>query len=138
MLLLLSMDEVIETPKGVVSKGSDEALISQTIVRDANPVPQITNDVSEFIRHSEAPVPHIPEVGLSASGDSTPVKTENEIPYTEKEAEEILKNGSKTSLNLHEMQEGEYVVKSKPFLAMLVEKFYQKLGSFGKLAGNRT
>ncbi len=133
------MDEVVsQTPQDIVQKGSDEALTSQTFVKDATPAPSITNDVSEFLRPSEAPVPHIPEVGINASGEATPVKTEKEFPYTEKEAEAILKIGSKSALNLHEIQEGEYIEESRPFLAALVEKFYQKFGAIGKLLGNRT
>lgn len=133
------MDEVVsQTPQDIVQKGSDEALTSQTFVKDATPAPVITNDLKEFVKPSEASVPHLPEVGLQAAADSTPVKTEKELPYTEKEIDEKLKAGGNLRLSAHEIQEGEYTEPSNLFLLTLVKAVYRKFKVFGKLTGNRT
>ena len=129
------MDEAVNNQKindAVISvpgtAGNKEREPGTSIIGDANPGPQIINGAEGFVSHSETPVPHIPEVGLTASADATPVATEPtgavSLPMTEKEAEAELKKGN-SSLNLHEIKEGEYTEDSKPFLAALVEKIYQ-------------
>ena len=115
-------DAVISVPGAV---GSKEREPGASLVGDANPGPQIINGAEGFVSHSEAPVPHIPEVGLTASADATPVATEPtgavSLPMTEREVEEPE---SSSSLNLHEIKEGEYIEDSRPFLKALIRKIY--------------
>ena len=136
MLLLLNMDEEVKNQKTadaalpISSTGNKERQGKNSYIENANQGPQITNDISQFVVPSEPSVPEHLDVGVKPSAEATPVKTEPtgavSLPMTEKEAKEVLKTSS-SSLNLHEIQEGEYTEDSKPFLAALIEKFFQKM-----------
>ncbi len=73
------------------------------------------------------------KIGVKPSLESTPVKTEPSIdislPMTEEEADETLMNASKNPVkfDLHENIEGEYTEDSRPFLASLIKKIFNKM-----------
>ncbi|HYM65061.1 MAG TPA: hypothetical protein VES68_01060 [Candidatus Sulfotelmatobacter sp.] len=132
------MDEAVNNQKtndtsqpvptvGAVNK---ERELSSPVVERSEPVVQPEAQTEGFVQNSQAPVPHVPEVGLTASAEETPVKTEAtgavSLPMSEAEAQAELKKGN-SSLNLHEIKEGEYTEDSKPFFAALMEKIYQKM-----------
>ena len=143
MLLLSSMDEAINNQKitdttqvvPAVSTRNKEAEVTAPLIESSEPVVKTEPQTEGFVQNSQPPVPHVPEVGLTPSAEATQVKTEPSasivLPMTEQEALAELKKGSK-SLNLHEIQEGEYAEDSKPFLAALVEKFFRGMRTFVK------
>ena len=133
------MDEVVKKPNDLpqavptVGTSNKESGVRTPYVEGAEQGKQIRQEIQEFVKPSEPPVPHHPEVGIIPAAESTPMpKWQGNPPMTEAQLEEIVKN-EKSSSAIQEHIRGEYQEKSIFGWAATMLKALKRI--HGKLTG---
>jgi len=125
-------DDVYQPPPsvGTVNKESGTAV---SYIEHSEPEPKIAEEVKDFIKPSEKPVPEHLDIGIRPAAEATPVRKEPSgnitLPMTEDEAKKAVKEGM-GEVDIQKHFEGVNFAPARLFLATLVLKVLKLKGKF--------